>query len=1090
MSNSPFSGHDILPPEVADRIDGVCDRFEAAWKAAAPGAEPRIEDYLNGFPEGRCPLLLRELVLLDAHYRAQRGARPRPVDYLPRFPVLDGEWLEREMGAPPAADELQAFFGNKDRLAEVAPPADREEPVTGSEALTHPPGETASSAVPLTAGSILGDYEILEEIARGGMGVVYKARQVSVNRLVALKLIRADRLDDLPDAERRQWIARFRAEAEAVANLDHPGIVPLYEVGEHQGQPYFSMKLVEGGHLGHWIKEARKAGNAATRQREVARLLAAAARAVHSAHQRGILHRDLKPGNILLGGDGQPLVTDFGLAKRLDRTGSLAPSGIVGTAAYMPPEQAAARRDAQSTAADVYGLGAILYEMLTGRPPFQGPNDLEVLLQVLEREPMPPRALAPAVNRDLETICLKCLRKEPQKRYVSAQALAEDLDRFLGCEPIHARPAGVLRRAWAWARKRPWFLTGAASLLMVFALCLSYGLWTKTREEDWNKLYLEAQVARLSSRPAEAMERLQKAAWLRPDSRLYDEAVCTLHASGKVGPRVTLLPSTTERLVRARTFWPEFDPPFAASQDGQLLLLQNYDRSTYFVVDRTTGDIRWRSSPQMGTPVLDPHGRLVAVPKKGDGEHEVVVELWDWAAGKVKASLPTWGGYVELRFDREGRQMAVATFERRDKDTWVTRLVVWDVDALKSVSDTGPLSVPPIKDMAFSPGGRLLATLPQGRPNWLFDAAGRQHWSPGSIEIGIRVWDTATGQQTAFWGTGQWPESLESLAFSPDGTALACLTFDYSIGVGGAIKVLDTSTGQITTCLSAQPPDPSSWYVRERFQDESAPGMSGPIAYTPDGRFLITPVKTRQNDGTQMSRVLLWDATTGKEDLRLPGRNFAVYRTGPDYGLLTLGGEWKTPSRTTGEAEVPRDYYPINDWHLREVRDGLHASALGSCMHSPDGDCGRGDYALQPPYPFNRLTSRIRLRGGATLLALWVAIPQAAPGMLPLLCYAILEWRRGRQRRPLLRTLAIFTGAGCLAIVLGFYLLFTLLNTPERSFFEFTVGFIGVFGCLYPGIMLIVYQGRAYRSRVFGLDGHEASPAGKAATGASLLRPS
>jgi tRNA A-37 threonylcarbamoyl transferase component Bud32 len=362
---------------------------------------------------------------------------------------------------PDLADELQAYFANKDCLAEVAPPP--------AQAPTLVPDETAAPCPPLAAGRRLGDYEVLEEIARGGMGIVYKARQVSANRLVALKVIRADRLDDLPDAERQQWVARFRAEAEAVANLDHPGIVPLYEVGEHQGQPFFSMKLVEGGNLGEWIKEAQKSGRSAAAQREIARLLATAAQAVHSAHQRGILHRDLKPGNVLLDGNGHPLVTDFGLAKRLNQAGSIAPSSIVGTAAYMPPEQAAARRDAQSTAADVYGLGAILYEMLTGRPPFQGANDLDVLLQVLEREPTPPRVVVPGVNRDLETICLKCLRKEPRERYSSAQALADDLDNWRAGRPVTARPVGPLERGWKWVRRNP-VVAGMAAVVVLALL--------------------------------------------------------------------------------------------------------------------------------------------------------------------------------------------------------------------------------------------------------------------------------------------------------------------------------------------------------------------------------------------------------------------------------------------------------------------------------------------------------------------------------------------------------------------------------------------------------------------------------------------
>jgi hypothetical protein len=654
--------------------------------------------------------------------------------------------------------------------------------------------------------------------------------------------------------------------------------------------------------------------------------------------------------------------------------------------------------------------------------------------------------------------------------------LAEDLDRFLGCEPIHARPAGVLRRAWAWARKRPWFLTAAASLLTIITFCLSYGLWTKTREEGWNKLYLEAQVARLSSRSEEGMERLRQAARLRHDRRLYDEAARTLHASGKVGPRVLLLPSTTEELVRA-SFWPPNYIPFAASQDGRLLLLANYDLTTHFVVDRTTGGIRWRSSAHMGVPVLDPQGRLVAVPKKGDGEHEVVVQLWDLAAGKLKASVPTWGGDVALRFDREGRRLAVATFELRDKDTWVTRLVLWDVDAVKSVSDTGPLSVPPVEDMAFSPDGRSLATLAwrMGHSSE-FDAAARRYWIPGRTDIGVRVWDTATGQQAAFWRTSQVPASL---AFSPDGATLACLTDGSSICESDTIEVLDTSTGHITTRLSVQPPDPSPWYERDRFLREEASGMWGPIAYTPDGRFLMTVVSTRQMNETRTCGVLLWDATTGEEELRLPGLSFAVCGTGSDYSLLTLGGEWNIPLKVAAasEAEVPGDYYPINDWHLQEVRGGLHASGLDCCMHAPARDFGPHMDALQPPYPFNRLTRSIRL-SGQSLLAEWLELLQAASGLLLFCGVAILDRRRFQQRRPSLRVLAIFAGTGLLGIVWGWYQLFTLLNTPERSFVEFTFAFAGIYGWAFSGSILIVHVGRAYHSTVFGLHGNEASPGG------------
>jgi len=321
-----------------------------------------------------------------------------------------------------------------------------------------------------------GDYELHEEIARGGMGVVYKARQVSLNRIVAVKMILAGQLAS--EAE----VKRFRTEAEVAAHLQHPNIVAIHEVGEHHGQQYFSMDFVVGTSL------AARLGKEPLTIGEAVRWMKTIAEAVHFAHQRGIVHRDLKPANVLLNEFGQPRITDFGLAKRLERTEPTTASGaILGTPDYMSPEQAAGRQDIVGPAGDIFSLGAMLYEMITGRTPFRGSNLSEILSNILQKDPEPPSRLNPRVPPDLETICLKCLEKRPDRRYATADALAKDLGHFLDHEAISARPVEASRRFTDWLMRHPQILAALASGVLLALVWLGYGLWTETRILTWEK---------------------------------------------------------------------------------------------------------------------------------------------------------------------------------------------------------------------------------------------------------------------------------------------------------------------------------------------------------------------------------------------------------------------------------------------------------------------------------------------------------------------------------------------------------------------------------------------------------------------------
>jgi tRNA A-37 threonylcarbamoyl transferase component Bud32 len=444
-----------------EHLDGISARFESAWQEALRGGpRPDPDTYLSDAPAEERDALRDRLTSLDEDYRrradeaAAQSATLTWQDAVARSPATLAAPVRPTVGPPPAGSADATTDGPGAPPTGVPPPSAANWP--------HVPG-----------------YEIDGELGRGGMGVVYKARQTDLRRSVALKMILAG-----AHASDRQ-LARFRAEARAEARLQHPNIVQVYEIGEHDGLPYFSLEFVDGSNLG------QKAGRQPQPPRDAARLVETLARAAHYAHERGVVHRDLKPANVLLTADGTPKVADFGLAKCLDdEDGSTRTGSVLGTPSYMAPEQALGRHRDVGRATDVYALGAILYELLVGRPPFLAATMLDTVEQVRTEEPLPPTRLQPKLPRDLETICLKCLQKDARKRYASAEELAEDLRRFLAGEPIKARPVGAAGRLWRWCRRNPRVagLSAAVALLLLTvtagALVFAYQIDRKQRETE------------------------------------------------------------------------------------------------------------------------------------------------------------------------------------------------------------------------------------------------------------------------------------------------------------------------------------------------------------------------------------------------------------------------------------------------------------------------------------------------------------------------------------------------------------------------------------------------------------------------------
>ncbi len=433
-------------------VDSICDAFEQAWLAGStPDLRTTVEqaELVVRYP------LAYELMLLDREYRAKAGQATCDEQYyrdlLPEYAAAVSLAFANQQGESSASTD-ETLDGNATLVS------------SSNRAGTQP--AASNDRV-----HYFGDYELVEELARGGMGVVYRAKQISLNRIIALKMILTGTIAGEDE------IRRFQREAEAAANLDHPGIVPIYDIGQHNGQHYYSMKLIEGCTLGQISGELK-----ADPLRAVS-LVATVADAIHHAHQRGILHRDLKPANILLDASGNPLITDFGLARNTKSDQHLTQTGaVVGTPGFMPPEQAAGK--GVTTAADIYSLGAILYHLLCGRPPHQKDSVIGTLMSVMNSAPPMPRELNPDIHPDLELICMKCLAKEPDDRYHSAGEFAADLQAFKAGEPLHVRAPSIIELMKMWLSSNFGNVLWVPIIALVIGAISGFSLWVCTIGQD------------------------------------------------------------------------------------------------------------------------------------------------------------------------------------------------------------------------------------------------------------------------------------------------------------------------------------------------------------------------------------------------------------------------------------------------------------------------------------------------------------------------------------------------------------------------------------------------------------------------------